>query len=55
MIGWVASIVIGVLVYVGAAAVLRVLTAGEIELMRQRIRRVVGACASRTVRRTKTR
>ena len=40
MIGWIASIAIGVLAFVVAAAVLRVFTAGEIELMRQGLRRV---------------
>ena len=40
MIGWVASIAIGVLAFVVAAAVLRVFTAAEIDLMRQGLRRV---------------
>jgi O-antigen/teichoic acid export membrane protein len=42
MIGWVASIAIGVLAFALAAAVLRVFTAGEIELMRKGLLRVTG-------------
>jgi hypothetical protein len=40
MIGWVASIAIGVLAFALAAAVLRVFTAAEIDLMRQGFHRV---------------
>ena len=42
MVGWVASLVIAVLVYAGVAALLRVFTAGEVQLMRTAIRRVAG-------------
>jgi len=41
MVGWVASLVIAVLVYAGVAALLRVFTAGEVALMRNAIRRVL--------------
>jgi O-antigen/teichoic acid export membrane protein len=40
VVGWVAALGLGVLVFAGAAAVLRVFTSAEIELMRQGIRRV---------------
>ena len=40
MVGWLASLVIGLLVFIGAAAVLRVFTPGEIELMRQGLQKV---------------
>ena len=40
MVGWFASLVIALLVYVGVAALLRVFTAGEVELMRDGIRKV---------------
>jgi len=42
MVGWIASLVIAVFVYVGAAALLRVFTAGEVQLIRNAIRRVAG-------------
>jgi O-antigen/teichoic acid export membrane protein len=42
MIGWVASIAIGVLAFALAAAVLRLFTAGEIALMRQGLLRIAG-------------
>jgi hypothetical protein len=41
MVGWVASLVIAVLVYAGAAALLRVFTAGEVALMRNALRRIL--------------
>jgi O-antigen/teichoic acid export membrane protein len=40
-VGWVAGLVLGVLTFAAAAAVLRVFTAGEIDLMRQGLQKVV--------------
>ena len=40
VVGWVAALGLGVLVFAGAAAVLRVFTSAEIDLMRQGIHRV---------------
>jgi hypothetical protein len=40
VVGWVAGAAIGVLVFVAAAALLRIFTAAEIGLMRQGLRRV---------------
>jgi integral membrane sensor domain MASE1 len=40
-VGWFAGLVIGVLIFAAAAAVLRVFTSGEIELMRQGLQKVV--------------
>ena len=40
-VGWVASLVLAVLVYAGVAALLRVFTAGEVALMRNALRRVL--------------
>jgi PST family polysaccharide transporter len=41
MINWVAAAAIGVLIFAGAAALLRVFTPGEIELMRQGVQKVM--------------
>jgi O-antigen/teichoic acid export membrane protein len=40
VIGWFPSLIVGLLVFAGAAAVLRVFTPGEVELMRQGLRKV---------------
>jgi len=42
VIGWFPSLVVGLLVFAGAAAVLRVFTPGEVDLMRQGARKVTG-------------
>ena len=42
MIGWFPSLIVGLLVFAGVSAVLRVFTPGEVELMRQGARKVTG-------------
>ena len=41
MINWVIAAAIGILVFAGAAALLRVFTPGEVELMRQGLQKVI--------------
>jgi hypothetical protein len=40
MIGWFPALVVGLVVFAGAAAVLRVFTPGEVEMMREGLRKV---------------
>ncbi len=42
VIGWFPSLIVGLLVFAGASAVLRVFTPGEVDLMRQGARKVTG-------------